>query len=549
MADSVDEREPGPAPPLSRWSTSKRFAVAAIVGITVLTAAAIVAFLILRRDTPAPASLGEAPQDSAGGPSSPDGTWTLAADGKSFVGYRTRERIGPVLTPGDSVGRTTKLTGELVIANDTVTAVKVTADMTQVRSNTDLRDESMKTNGLETDTFREATFELTEPVRDLKATRGTVVEFDAVGDLTLHGVTRRVQAAIEARWNGPSIQVAGSIPIELAAFDIDVATGPDFAGLHVNGRGTAEFELVFAPSTTTADVGEIETLRHDPEATPVFGPPDPPCTEQHATSGALVFGSPRDVPEEGDDFWRVNADGSGLTQLTDTPAVLELDPAASPDGTMIAYSALDLASGAPTVWVMDADGSNQHQLITTGPPAQLAPAWSPDGSKLVFSGGTLDVPYDVQLFVANADGTAVEQLTTSDGRFHGAAAWSPDNTTIAYESYGQQGADELFVVSVTSRESTRLTDDPGYDSSPEWLDDTTLLFSRDARLARIHLATKAIELGADESVGYGLPKLSPDRTTVLLLRSGNLYTTTLDGRDRVCLSVGRTANAGDWLPP
>jgi Tol biopolymer transport system component/polyisoprenoid-binding protein YceI len=526
----------------------RRLVFSVIVGITVLVAVGVGAFLFLRRDTPPPARLGDVPKESAGGPAVLDGMWTLVSDGKSFVGYRTRERIGPISAPGDTVGRTTKLEGELAITGNTLTAVKVTADMTEIHSNTDIRDNAMKTAGLETDSFPETSFELTEPVRELKAERGTVTEFTAVGDLTLHGVTRRVEAAIQARWNGPSIQVAGNISIELSEFNIDVAANPVFVGLHVEGRGTAEFELVFAPGSATAGVGEIATLRHDQEAPPAFGPPDPPCTERSTPVGAVVFGSPREVPEEGDDLWKVNADGSGLVQLTDTLAATELDPAASPDGTMIAYSAIDTGTGAPTVSVMNADGSNQHPLITTGPPAQLTPAWSPDSTKLVFTGGNLEVPSDAQLFVANVDGTGIEQLTTSDGRFHTAAAWSPDGASIAYESYGQQGADELFVVSVTSRTSTRLTDDPGYDSSPEWLDSRTLLFSRDGRLAQIDVATRDVKLGADDSVGYGIPKLSPDGNTVLLTRNGNLYTTTVDGRDRACLAVGRTADYGDWLP-
>ena len=525
----------------------KRLVVTAIATVGALAVAAVAGFAWLRSDSPAPARLGDAPTGLDEGPSTPDGVWTLTSDGTSFVGYRTRERIGPLSLPGETVGRTTTLQGELAIADGAVTAVTVTADMTELRSNTELRDESLKTNGLETDAFPEATFKLTEPVQNLKAEKGTILDLVFVGDLTLHGVTRHVEAAIKARWNGPSIQVAGSIPIELDDFDIDVAASPVFAGLHVDGRGTAEFELLFASAAATDKLGEIETLRNDPAPADPFAASDPACTDRTLVSGAVVFTSPRDNPEEPGDLWKANADGSGLTQLTDTTEVLELDPAASPDGTMIAYSTIT-TTGAPTVWVMNADGSNPRPLLTAGPPAQLAPAWSPDSSKLVFSGGSVETPSDVQLFVANADGTNVAQLTTSDGRFHSAAAWSSDGASIAYESYGQQGADELFVVSATGGESTRLTDDPGYDSSPEWLSNDTLLFVHDGRLAHMDVATKVVKLGDAESVGYGVPRISPDGHTVLVGRNGNLFAATVEGRDHACLPLGRTADGGDWLP-
>src|SRR6266545_7445360 len=39
--------------------------------------------------------------------------------------------------------------------------------------------------------------------------KGKAVEMTVSGDLTLHGVTEPVDVAVEARWNGPTISVAG----------------------------------------------------------------------------------------------------------------------------------------------------------------------------------------------------------------------------------------------------------------------------------------------------------------------------------------------------
>ncbi len=531
-----------------RGSRRKKVLIGAGIMVVIAVGGAVAAFAVMRGDTPSPASLDDLPAESSGGPSVAEGSWSLVADGTSFVGYRVRERVGPIITPGDAVGRTTALTGELVIDGDEVTAVSVTADMTKLTSNVDFRDDAMRGVGLETDEFKEARFELTEPIEGATAERGEILEFSAVGDLTLHGVTKSVEADIESRWNGGYVQVAGSIPITLSDFDIDVEADIAFAGLHVDGRGIAEFELVFAPTTSTDGVGNIDSLRDDPTEYAPFDELDAPCTGDNTTDGAIVFGSTSETPEGGDDLWRVGADGSGLAQLTDTPTAVELDVAVSPDGTMIAYSHIDMASGIPTVWVMKVDGSGQRQLIAGEPLAQLAPAWSPDGSRLVFSGGSLETPWDAQLYSANADGTDVQTLTTSDDRFHGAAAWSPDGRTIAFESYGQEGADELFTVPATGGDSKRLTDDPAYDSSPEWLDGDNLVFSRDGQLATLKVSTGTVTPGDAASNGYGQPRVSPDAETLLLTRNGNLYTATVDGQDLTCLPAGRAAFNGDWLP-
>jgi Tol biopolymer transport system component len=56
----------------------------------------------------------------------------------------------------------------------------------------------------------------------------------------------------------------------------------------------------------------------------------------------------------------VNADGSGLTQLTQDPRTA-LNPSWSPDGSQIAYLSTQEDSGF-VLYVMDADGGDPHSL-------------------------------------------------------------------------------------------------------------------------------------------------------------------------------------------
>lgn len=62
----------------------------------------------------------------------------------------------------------------------------------------------------------------------------------------------------------------------------------------------------------------------------------------------------------------VNADGSGLTQLTNDNNV-HVSPVWSPDGKTIAFSTLTWDPSDPTgwqIWLMGADGGNPHPIPT-----------------------------------------------------------------------------------------------------------------------------------------------------------------------------------------
>jgi polyisoprenoid-binding protein YceI len=96
---------------------------------------------------------------------------------------------------------------------------------------------------LETDQFPEATFVLTEPIDlDTPPVEGAEVFAPATGDLTIHGVTNEVTFQLTARWDGDTIDVAGSAPVVFADFDV---TPPDRPSVAVDDEGTIELQLTF----------------------------------------------------------------------------------------------------------------------------------------------------------------------------------------------------------------------------------------------------------------------------------------------------------------
>ena len=228
--------------------------VAAVVVALLLVGGGAYALLSLRTsDSPAPAALDEpvptspgstATSGQAAAADSADGSWQISGDGSSFVGYRVREQLAFVSSPSGAVGRSTAVTGTMQVAGDQVGAVRVEADLTRLESDEARRDNAIRQNGLQSDQFPTATFELTEPIRlDRAPADGQQVTGKGKGRLTAHGVTHEVTVDLRGRWDGDTIQVAGQLPIRMTDYGIQpLQIGPVVS---IEDGMTVEFRLRF----------------------------------------------------------------------------------------------------------------------------------------------------------------------------------------------------------------------------------------------------------------------------------------------------------------
>ncbi len=177
-------------------------------------------------------------------------------------------------------------------------------------------------------------------------------------------------------------------------------------------------------------------------------------------SSKLVFNSSRkldgtDASNPASNIWRVNADGTGLAPLTHATAARadSAQPQWSPDGTKVVFVSRRNLDGtdAPSVndtyniWRMNADGTGLTPLTNTiayGADGWM-PQWSPDGSKLVFNSsrrldGT-DAPganFTFNIWLMSANGTGLTPLTNATAARADSAGyqWSPDGSKVVFDS-------------------------------------------------------------------------------------------------------------------
>ncbi|MBV9093922.1 MAG: YceI family protein [Streptosporangiaceae bacterium] len=146
-----------------------------------------------------------------------------------------------------AVGRSTSVSGRLVITGTTVTAATFSVPMATIHSDKSQRDAQFDGRIMDVARYPTGTFTLTAPI-DLAplAAAGAIREYTAHGDLTLHGTTRAVTFPLTAERKGAHIEVAGHIRVVFAGWNI---ANPSFAGfVTTQNYGQLEFLLVFSRS-------------------------------------------------------------------------------------------------------------------------------------------------------------------------------------------------------------------------------------------------------------------------------------------------------------
>lgn len=241
-------------------------ALAALVAVVV--AGGAVWYFVVRDDAPAEVSLERATRSldreesgttatSGGGNAGDtglDGTWNVDQTigsftdfSSSFAGFRVEEQLVGIGAK-TAVGRTPEVTGTMTITGTTVPNASFEVDMTTLTTDDGRRDNAIRTQAIETSRFPKAAFVLTQPIAlGSIPPEGQQIDVDAIGSLTLHGVTKTVTIPLQAQRKGDTIAVVGSLEIPFSDYSISQPRAASV--LSVEDKGTIEIQLFFTRTT------------------------------------------------------------------------------------------------------------------------------------------------------------------------------------------------------------------------------------------------------------------------------------------------------------
>lgn len=175
--------------------------------------------------------------------------------------------------------------------------------------------------------------------------------------------------------------------------------------------------------------------------------------------------------------------GDGKTILLTAQGGINDSPAWSSTGQWIAYAhraaipAAQLYKDNWDIYISPADGSSAYNL-TQSAANETDPIYSPDGQTLAYVSDASGFP---EIVLYHFETKTTEPITHT-GKPKQDLSWSPDGTKIAFTSTDANGASDLFVVDIGTREMLGLAIDPALDSHPAWSPDgTQLVFQSNRR--------------------------------------------------------------------
>src|SRR5438034_1654668 len=152
----------------------------------------------------------------------------------------------------------------------------------------------------------------------------------------------------------------------------------------------------------------------------------------------------------------VPSEKGDISNLTNTPAVAERDPAWSPDGKSIAYFSDE--SGEYALHVRDQSGMGEVRKIDLGSPPSFyySPVWSPDSQKIAYADKRLSLWY-VSLESKKPPVKVDTDTYAGPGQLFN-PAWSPDSKWLAYTRQLRNHLHAVFVYQTEEAKPNQVTD-------------------------------------------------------------------------------------------
>ncbi len=174
------------------------------------------------------------------------------------------------------------------------------------------------------------------------------------------------------------------------------------------------------------------------------------------------------------DIYIMNADGTGVKQLTDAPGY-DGGPFFSHDGKKICWRRFSENGALAEIFSMNVDGSEQRQL-TRMDAMSWAPFFHPSGEYLVFTTNKHGMS-NFELYLVDAEGKSEPVRVTGTEGFDGLASFHPDGKQITWTTNRTNKQSQIYLASwdhEAARKALKLDTRVQEDSAElaEWIADS-----------------------------------------------------------------------------
>jgi TolB protein len=185
--------------------------------------------------------------------------------------------------------------------------------------------------------------------------------------------------------------------------------------------------------------------------------------------------------------------------------------------------------------VADADGENPRVVMQSHEPL-MSPSWSPDGSSLAYVSFEQRLP---SMYVQTLK-TGDRRVVSAHAGVNQAPAWSPDGTKLALVLSTRDGNLDIYTLDLTTQQLSRITDDPGIDTEPQWSKDGQSIYFTSDRAGGPQIYKVGIKPGDKprrltfQGSYNARARISPDETQLAFVtqEDGGYRIATLDLRGR-----------------
>jgi TolB protein len=163
------------------------------------------------------------------------------------------------------------------------------------------------------------------------------------------------------------------------------------------------------------------------------------------------------------EIWAMDPDGKNQRQLTHFNSI-SIEPAASPDGSKIAFTSF--AHRSPGIFVFSVDPVRELRFYNQGASVNSSPSFTPDGKQIIYSSSA---PGDkcCRIFVANLDGSGFRPITSLNSIDTEPKVNPKTGNEIVFTS-GRSGPQQLYKMNMDGADVERLSDGTGEAGNPSW---------------------------------------------------------------------------------